>query len=212
MEIRRRVSDLLASNMYLLVEGKHALVVDPCRDVTPAEGLTVEGILLTHEHYDHISGVNVWKQRTGADVICSTECAKNIRNPKANLAAYFEDFCQLQTWVELKTLPSFDPGYTCAADRTFDDRMAFTWRGHDIELMSLPGHSMGSMVILLDSECLFSGDSLIAGYPISLRFPGGSRKAWREIGEKRLNSLPRGLRVYPGHFHDFVWGDTGLTD
>ena len=80
------------------------------------------------------------------------------------------------------------------------------------ELLSLPGHSMGSMVILLDGECLFSGDSLIAGYPISLRFPGGSRKAWREIGEKRLNSLPRGLRVYPGHFHDFVWGDTGLTD
>ena len=204
MEIRKYVSDLLSSNMYVLVEDSHAIVIDPFRDAAPAEGLTVDHILLTHEHYDHISGVNEWKRITGAPVLCSKACAENIQNPRKNLANHFKDFCELQTWVELDGLPDADAEYACQADETFEDKKILTWRGHTFILFEMPGHSPGSTGILLDGRDFFSGDSLIKGHDIALRFPGGSRTKWKTVGEPRLATIPAGTRIWPGHFDSFV--------
>lgn len=205
MEIRRYVSGLLQSNMYLLREGDHAIVIDPFEDTSPADGLQVDYILLTHEHYDHISGVNAWKAATGAPVLCSAACAENIRSPRKNLAGLFPVFCELQTWIALTELPATDPTYACAADETFDDERTLSWRGHEIRLFALPGHSMGSIGILFDNEHFFSGDSLMERDEIELRLPGGSRKKWLEIGAPRLARLPDGVKVWPGHFEEFIY-------
>ena len=204
MEIRRYVSDLLSSNMYVIVEDSHAIVIDPFRDTAPAEGLTVDYILLTHEHYDHISGVNEWKRVVGAPVLCSEACAENIQNPRKNLANHFQDFCELQTWVELDRLPDADAGYACQADETFEDKKILTWRRHTYILFEMPGHSLGSIGILVDEKDFFSGDSLIKGHEIALRFPGGSRTKWKTVGEPRLAAIPKGTRIWPGHFDGFV--------
>ena len=130
MEIRRFESDLLSSNMYLIVEGDHGIVIDPCRDTAPAEGLVIDYILLTHEHYDHISGVPAWKEATRAKVLCSQACGENIQSPRRNLASTFKVFCELQDWVKLDRLPDADPQFSCHADETFEDETVLTWRGH----------------------------------------------------------------------------------
>ena len=157
MEIRRYESGLLSSNMYVVVEGHRAIVIDPFDDVSPATGLTIDYILLTHEHYDHISGVNTWKKATGALVLCSKACAENIQNPKKSLANHFKEFCELQTWVVLDEIPASDPEYTCLADQTFEDEMNLEWQGHFFRLFEIPGHSQGSIGILLDGKEFFSG-------------------------------------------------------
>lgn len=82
MKVKRYESDLLCSSMYLIEESEHAIVIDPCRDTSMLSGLRIDKIILTHEHYDHISGVNIWKQKTNASVLCSKACAGNIQNPK----------------------------------------------------------------------------------------------------------------------------------
>ena len=205
MEIRRFVSDLLDSNMYLLREGDHCLVIDPCRNTAPAEGLSVDKLLLTHEHYDHISGVNVWKALTGARVLCTEACARNIRDPKKNLSRIFPAFCELQTWLRLDALPEVDLSYSCEAEEIFPDESVFYWRGHTLRLFTLPGHSEGGMGILLDDACLFSGDSLMEDSEVELRLPGGSRAAWKEVSIPRLSDLPEGITVYPGHFAPFAY-------
>ena len=204
IEIRRYVSGLLSSNMYVLVEGSRAIVIDPYTDTAPAQGLLVDYILLTHEHYDHISGVNLWKKTTGAPVLCSKACAENIQSPKKNLANHFKEFCELQTWIALDEIPASDPAYTCSADMTFEDRMKMTWQGHEMELFEIPGHSLGSIGIFLDGRDFFSGDSLIENSEIELRIPGGSRKKWEAIGRKRIEELPDGTRIWPGHFDSFI--------
>lgn len=191
--------------MYVIVEGTRAVVIDPFADISPGNGLTVDHILLTHEHYDHISGVNLWKRETAAPVLCSGACAANIQDPRKNLARYFKEFRGLQTWVKLDTVPNFDPDYSCRADASFEDSMTFPWKGHTWRLFELPGHSMGSIGILLDERWFFSGDSLLEHHEIALRLPGGSRKKWKEIGEPRLAALQKGVRVYPGHFEDFLY-------
>ena len=204
IEIRRFESGLLSSNMYVIVEGNHAIVIDPFDDVSPAGGLKVDYILLTHEHYDHISGVNLWKETTGAPVLCSKPCAENIQNPKKNLANHFKEFCELQTWLKLEKIPPSDLEYTCSADEIFENEMTFNWHGHGFKLFEIPGHSLGSIGIMLDDAEFFSGDSLMENSEIELRLPGGSRKKWKEIGSKRIEAIPNGTRIWPGHFKNFI--------
>ena len=205
IDIRRYESGLLSSNMYVIVEGNHAIVIDPFEDLSPVSNLSVDKILLTHEHYDHISGVNIWRKVISAPVFCSKACGENIQDPRKNLAYYFEDFCKLQTWLELDSLPMYDPNYSCQADETFEDKADFNWLGHHFFLFSLPGHSNGSIGIILDDNCFFSGDSVMQNFQIALRLPGGSRKKWNEIGQPRIEKIPYGVRVYPGHFTDFIY-------
>lgn len=205
MNIRRYESDLLSSNMYIIEEEGHAVVLDPFRDITMLRGLTVDRIILTHEHYDHISGVNLLREATHAPVFCSKICAENIQDSRKNLADHFKEFCELQSWIKLDKISGLDPQYSCKADVLFEQEAVWKWREHEWFLFEMPGHSMGSIGILLDGANFFSGDSLMKNTKIELRMPGGSRKKWREIGEPRLNQLPTGIRVYPGHFNDFIY-------
>lgn len=205
MEVRRYVSDLLRSNMYLVSEGKHAIVIDPFRDTSYASALVIDKIILTHEHFDHISGVNMWKEATHAPVLCSKVCAENIQNPRKNLSNHFKEFCVLQTWMELDEVPSENPNYSCSADESFEDEMRFDWFGHEWHLFEMPGHSLGGIGIVLDEKYFFSGDSLMQDTEIELRMPGGSKAKWREIGEPRLAQIPKGILVCPGHFEEFIY-------
>lgn len=205
MEIKRYQSSLVSSNMYLITEGKHAIVIDPFEHTEVAEGFEVDKILLTHEHYDHISGVNLWKSVTGAPVLCSKKCAENIQSSRKNFAYYFKDFCELQTWVELEKVPEHDREYFCIADDCFYDTTSFDWMGHQIELFEIPGHSLGSIMILLDEKNVFTGDSLMENVEIELRMPGGSKRKWQEIGKPRVEQLPNGIHVFPGHFDDYIY-------
>ena len=205
MEIKQFESQILSSNMYVITEGKHAIVIDPFQNLKPSEGLIIDKIILTHEHYDHISGVNDWKTETGAPVLCSKACAKNIQNPRQNMARLFEVFCELQTWMAIDKMPEVDENYSCTADEIFEDELDFEWQGHTFHLIELPGHSEGSIGIFLDGNQFFSGDSLIEGKEIELRFPGGSRTKWEKIGVPRLAKVPNGTKVYPGHFNKFFY-------
>lgn len=204
MEIKAYDSGLLASNMYVVSENGHAVVIDPSRDTSPAKGLTVDLLIVTHEHYDHISGVNDWKREYGAPLLCSEKCAENLGNTLMNQARHFDVFCELQTWIKLDEIPRTDHSYTCTAEKTFTDSMSLEWQGHELRLIEIPGHSQGSIGIYLDGDGFFSGDSLLEGKETELRLPGGSKKQWREIGEPRIKAIPEGTTIYPGHFGKFV--------
>lgn len=210
MEICRYESDLLSSNMYIVSENSHAVVIDPFSDIHAADGLKIDKIMLTHEHYDHISGVNLWKEATGAPVLCSKICAENIAQPKKNLSYHFKEFCELQTWMKVEKMPQENPVYSCTADECFENELQLCWQGHTWNLFELPGHSQGSIGIMLDGNYFFSGDSLLEDSEIELRLPGGSKKKWQEISISRLEAIPNGVHVYPGHFKDYIYRKTGM--
>lgn len=204
MIVQRFDSGLLSSNMYLVEENGHAIVIDPARDTNSGEGLSIDLILITHEHYDHISGVNAWKEKYGAPLLCSEACAGRIIDSRKNQARHFDTFCEIQTWIEVDSLPDIDTEYTCQADETFRDEKVFKWQGHTFRLIEIPGHSPGSIGIFLDDEQFFSGDSILEGQEVELRFPGGSKKQWHEIGEPRIKEIPSGTQIWPGHYDGFL--------
>ena len=84
------------ARMYIIAENGKAVIIDPCVSEEAKKYLQSQNIediivLLTHEHYDHISGVN-WLRENFPEtrVVCSEACSKAIMSPHKNLSAYYE--------------------------------------------------------------------------------------------------------------------------
>lgn len=204
MVINRYISDLMFSNMYILTENGHSIIIDPFERCVLPDGLLPDMILITHEHYDHISGVNRMKRDFGIPLMCSAKCALRIVDPKKNSARYFDAFRELQTYGEQDLTVPIDTAYTCESDITFEEEIRFKWQGNQFYLFSLPGHSPGSIGIMVSDKYFFSGDSLLPDHDIELRFPGGSRKDWEKISVRKLQVIDDNVEVFPGHRDKFI--------
>lgn len=207
MEIEVIESPYLKSNMYVLSENDHSIMIDPCENYQMKPGIRLDNILLTHEHYDHISGVNYWRNLTNAQIACSSQCSQNILNAKKNMSQYFNTFCRIQAWVKVEGNGDVMP-YECkAADITFKASMEMEWQNHKLFFFETPGHSKGSCCILLDDKWLFSGDTLMKDYPIAFGPSGGSKLDWMSKSKDVLQNLPKDIAVMPGHFESFLLGE-----
>ena len=192
--------------MYVLESNGHIILIDPQIIATDSIYGIVDFIILTHEHYDHISGVNYWKEKTGAKVICSESCNNGLQNPSRNFSKYFKEFCELQTMVTVdREVENLE--YCCEGDIVFQDSYTMEWLGNVINLFETPGHSKGSVCALMNNRMLFSGDSLFKDYPTACGFPGGSKKKWIQKSLPLLKTLSEDVQVFPGHFETFYLKD-----
>ena len=70
MKIEKFVTGIISTNCYLVIneETKHAVIVDlaafprALKNYIEEENITVEAILLTHAHFDHIMGIDDFKK------------------------------------------------------------------------------------------------------------------------------------------------------
>lgn len=197
--------DVIDSRMYVLIANHQALLIDPCVGATALQLLKDKNIkdvivLPTHEHYDHISGVNWVKENFRCNVIATEQCAKNMTNPRRNASAHFEALFVFATEeVKAKIAEQNIQPYICTADEVFSKYKCFIWQNHKIEIYRTPGHSKGSVCILIDDVYVFTGDSLIKGVPTITRLPGGSKNEFKEITLPFLKALPQSSIIFPGH-------------
>ena len=208
IELKRFVSPLLDQNMYVVCEGGHCIVIDPYNSLESEqllEGLQPDFMMVTHEHYDHISGVNAFKKYYRIPLYANSTCNTNMQNPRKNFAKYEESYLNFQKGVSIeeKEILSVDARYTCHADFILEDGQTLDWRGHRIFVKMSPGHSAGSNLIFLDEFCMFSGDCMLPPNIPAARFPGGDPRAFREITLPYLKSLDGNTVVHPGHYDSF---------
>lgn len=195
--------------MYIVKSNDNLVIIDPWEsnellEMISHHSLKIDYIILTHEHYDHISGVNWLKENFDCKVICNKECAEAIQHPNLNFSKYFDILIEvLPKETEMKKPIKVEP-YSCSADITFEKQKAIDWRGHKIDLISTPGHSKGSICILLDNKFLFSGDSLLKDYPVITRLKGGSSIEYKEKTVPFFRSLKLEMTVFPGHYEKFI--------
>lgn len=222
-ELYRFVLPLMTSNMYVMLSGDKGLVIDPL--VSPeAEKLLREHdikellIILTHEHFDHISGVNSLralmagqKESRGCKVLASAGCAEAIKDPAENLSAFFSAvFIKHSEEERLLARTIFDKTYCCEADDNFHEETEVHWEELTLRLKATPGHSPGSICIeIYDTNgnliALATGDSLVQGNKVITRLPGGDRKAYNSITRPYLESFDGDTLVLPGHGEtDFI--------
>ncbi len=194
------------ARMYVMMENKKALIVDPCvseeAEIYLKENKAEEIlVILTHEHYDHISGVN-WLRETfpKVNVLCSESCGKLILKPNKNLSSFYEILFMGKDEKTQEYVRNMDvQPYSCEADEVFCDELCVDWEGHSLLLKETPGHSKGSICIFLDENIMFSGDTLVTGYATILRLPGGSKKDFYDVTIPYLKNFDREILVYPGH-------------
>ena len=106
LEVRRFINALMSSNCYLVVDeaSRHCICIDPASEKSLREieniendGLTLDYIILTHEHTDHTWGCNALVERFGAKVICSETCKQNLSKEfQAYFLLYYDKFVKLE--------------------------------------------------------------------------------------------------------------------
>ena len=145
--------------------------------------MTVEAILVTHCHFDHVGAVAPMARATRAPVYC----------PKLE-APVLADIMRWVPWPGIGPFESYD------ADETVEGGEKLQLAGFDIDVIFTPGHSPGHVTYsIADEQVVFSGDVLFQGSIGRTDLPGGDhQRLMRSIAEL-LEALPEETRVLPGH-------------
>ena len=209
MDIRCYSDNAFNVNSYFIEENNHFIVIDPVLTERTREVINrhlVDFAILTHEHYDHIINVNEINKCRLFPVYCGQAASIALKDPKKNLSRYSEFLLEFIPFID-KTAKISIADYSCECHDILHDGQSISWQGHELFVKKTPGHSKGSICILLDGQYLFSGDSLFKSFETAVRLPGGSPKEYQSITLKWLDSLPPDTMVYPGHMEPFPLKD-----
>ncbi len=159
--------------------------------------LTVQWILETHAHADHLSGARYLQEQIGGRIAVG----ERIREVQATFKKLYN--------LERNFLPD-----GAQFDHLFTDGEVFAIGGVEARALSVPGHTPADMAYVVDGA-VFVGDTLFMPDYGTARcdFPGGdARTLYRSI--QRLLALPPETRMFVGHDYlpedrtDFVWETT----
>jgi hydroxyacylglutathione hydrolase len=191
MDVRMFTVGPIQENCFLINrEGSdRALMVDPGEDApqllaaVQEQGLTVEAILLTHTHFDHIGAVAPVAHATGAEVWVP-EREKEVL---ADINSYVP-------W------PDFGPFENYEAEHTLSGGEHLDLAGLGIDVVFTPGHSPGHVTFSIPDEgAVFSGDVLFQQSVGRTDLPGGDWPTLFRSIQLLMETLPEDTRVHPGH-------------
>jgi hydroxyacylglutathione hydrolase len=195
MLLRRLYEDMLSQASYLIAcdETRHAIVVDPNRDIekyvalAQTEKLKITHVTETHIHADYVSGARALAEATGAELLLSGEGGPDW------LYRYADE----------------------AKARVVRDGDAIDIGTVKVEVLHTPGHtpehvsflitdtaSTGTAMGMLSGDFIFVGD---VGRPdllekaagIGNTMDGMARQLYRSV--QKAKELPAYLQIWPGH-------------
>jgi hydroxyacylglutathione hydrolase len=191
MDVRSFTVGPVAENCYIArLEGaERAVVVDPGEEAerilaaVERLGVTVEAILLTHCHFDHVGAVTPVAEATGAPVYC----------PEIEVPV-LADIMSYVPW------PGFGPFEGYEADHSVAGGEHLSLAGLEIDVLFTPGHSPGHVTYAIpDESALFAGDVLFEGSVGRVDLPGGDWPTLLESIRGLVEGYPEETVVYPGH-------------
>ncbi len=202
----------VASNMYFIPVGDTGIVFDPNinEELPPLLerlGINRVQIILTHEHYDHTTGVEWLQGLIEASLFCHKACDDYISSDKGNnpklVALVLNSKDSLDGGHRYDDFMASYVPYKLKADRVFQDSEELRVGDCSFQCISTPGHSPGSACYILDDKYIFTGDSLIQNTPTILRFRESNKSLYESITRPFLNTLDKNMLVFPGHGEPF---------
>jgi hydroxyacylglutathione hydrolase len=198
MDVRTFTVGAVSENCFLLRQddSDRALIVDPGdeaeRILEPVEalGLTVEAILITHCHFDHIGAVAPVARATGAKVYC----------PEIEVPV----LADIMSWVPGR---GFGPFESYEADETVAGGETLELAGFELDVIFTPGHSPGHVTYSVRGEdAIFSGDVLFRGSVGRVDLPGGDWDTLLGSIRTLVDAHSPEATVYPGHMRTTTLG------
>jgi glyoxylase-like metal-dependent hydrolase (beta-lactamase superfamily II) len=169
--------------------GDHAVIVDPGEEAPrllaaiAETGVTLDAILLTHTHFDHVGAVAPVARATGAPVYC----------PQLEVPV-LQDVMAFVPWPGFGPYESWDPEHTVAGGETLE------LAGLTFDVIFTPGHSPGHVTYAVRGEAaLFSGDVLFQDSVGRTDLPGGDGPTLMRSIAGLLERFEDDTVVFPGH-------------
>jgi glyoxylase-like metal-dependent hydrolase (beta-lactamase superfamily II) len=191
MDVRMFTVGPVMENCFLLRRdgSERALIVDPGEEAPKLLnaidelGVQLDGILLTHTHFDHVGAVAPVARATGAEV-----WVPEIEKP------VLADIMSFVPWSGFGPYESYDAEHTLSGGERLE------LAGFEIDVLFTPGHSPGHVTFSIpDEEAVFSGDVLFQGSVGRTDLPGGDWPTLLDSIRSLVEGLPEETTVYPGH-------------
>ncbi len=191
LDVRMFTVGPVAENCFLVrADGAdRAIIIDPGEEAAKllgaieTLGVTLEAILLTHCHFDHIGAVAPVAQTTGAPVYCP-----EIEVP------ILQDINAFVPWPGFGPFESWNPEHTVSGGERL--RLADL----DIDVVFTPGHSPGHVTYAIEAErALFSGDVLFQSSIGRTDLPGADHATLMASIATLLERYDDETVVHPGH-------------
>lgn len=194
MLVKTIVNSHINSNTYILFkkEYKNCIVIDPGFSILKiieflnSNSLNVQYILLTHEHFDHVYGVNKLFDLFDAEIISSTECSKRVVDSKTNLSFFYVS----------KNLNVYRP------NKILKDKETICFLDENIKMLTTKGHSDGSVCYIIN-DYLFTGDTILKDEKIITKLPTGNTTSLKKSIYKLANNIKFRIKIFPGHGDEF---------
>jgi glyoxylase-like metal-dependent hydrolase (beta-lactamase superfamily II) len=179
----------LGTNCYIAYceNTKKAVIIDPGGDAAKIlaavsrEGLSVEAIINTHGHADHVLANVKVQEATGAPLWIHSADADMLGSGSRNLSAFLGG------------------ATSCGkADRLLADGEVLPVGEFSLTVLHTPGHTPGGISLWFD-KTVFVGDTLFAESIGRTDFPGGSYSQLINSIKTKLMSLDDEVKAYPGH-------------
>ena len=191
MIVHRFTNKVFTSNTYVLCSktGRDAWVIDP-GDMEPViqclqeNDKILEGILITHSHYDHMYGINALQELyLNAKIYASENALAGLFSAKHNMSRYhLNPYCVKEQNV------------VCVSERS---RIAI---GNDLHMKvhETPGHHPSCLSFAIGND-LFTGDALIPGVKTVTILPGGNKIVANQTVKKIFYQHDKNTFIRPGH-------------
>ena len=170
-------------------ETREAIVIDPGAEIERIEevlekhGLRVKWIVVTHAHIDHIGGAGKLRTKTGAPVLMNDNDFALVRH-----------LDQQAVWVGMPKPEGIE------IDATLKDGDTVDLAGTKFEVLHTPGHTQGSISLLIPSENrLLAGDTLFRDSIGRTDLPGGDLHQILSSIKTKLLALDDSVEVVCGH-------------
>jgi len=176
-------------NNYLLIDevSKEAVLID-CTEKNPKidqvleeYGAKLKYVLLTHGHFDHVLGVNDFREKY-----------------KCEILIHYDDEIILQNIDQFMSGLGFRKTDVQNVDGYIKDNQALKFGDTKIKVIHIPGHSPGSVGFLVEDK-IFAGDTIFYECVGRTDLFGGNFNELKKSIEERIFTLDDNITIYPGH-------------
>lgn len=178
---------MVATNGYFFEGFGKGLLIDAPMGVADwlrGQGVeSLETLILTHQHFDHVEGVAELVETFGCRVAAHSSYDESLIGG---------DFLR-SIGMPVEVSPY-------AVDKILRGGDELEVGGGTLEIRAVPGHSVDSVAVYCAAGCwVASGDSLMAGSIGRTDLPGGNHSQLLTSIREQLLSLPGETGVLPGH-------------